>query len=372
MDLNLFESLLYKDESESLDFKRDDYQLSLKNSEKKQDLLKDMLALANSWRETTAYLVLGIDDKKAAPRVVHGIPGGNLGRNLQQFVNSKTNRPLHFSYEEIVYQEKVVGVIAIPVQQRPVYAMNDFGQVKSYAVYVRRGDTNAIAAPDEVVKMAQSLLAAETQPQLSLQFADIATHNEIGYSVSLTCREIAIKEGEKVPTYSSGTIVGAYDNEEFYRDARDYLFDSQLFKPVGFSVANVSGKIAHNVILRMKVSSSEIELRCADDIGKKPSTRRNLVAKVLRFSDRNGVEVQKRGDFFDVKIKMGSIQPGVTEFSKEPIFFACCVSKTFEFSVAVAADNLMSPQQQKFTVNFTGEKVETPLDQLLDLFDGWR
>ena len=50
MDKNLFEVLLYQNESETLDFKEDQYAFDGATDIQKSELLKDILAFANSWR----------------------------------------------------------------------------------------------------------------------------------------------------------------------------------------------------------------------------------------------------------------------------------------------------------------------------------
>jgi hypothetical protein len=51
----LIERLLYESEGDALDFKRDQYPFVGATDEQKSDLLKDILAFANSWRRTDAF-----------------------------------------------------------------------------------------------------------------------------------------------------------------------------------------------------------------------------------------------------------------------------------------------------------------------------
>ena len=69
-----------------------------------------------------------------------GIPAADHidDASLQQFVNSKTNRDINFSYQAFLYEGKSFGIITIPRQKRPFYAKKDFGMVKATEVYYRR------------------------------------------------------------------------------------------------------------------------------------------------------------------------------------------------------------------------------------------
>ncbi len=58
----LIESLLYQSEGTALDFKRDQYPFSDATDDQKSELLKDILAFANSFRQTDAYIVIGVKE----------------------------------------------------------------------------------------------------------------------------------------------------------------------------------------------------------------------------------------------------------------------------------------------------------------------
>jgi hypothetical protein len=64
----------------------------------KSELLKDVLAMANAWRETNAHI--GIAERAGGQPDVVGIGEHLDDADLQQFINSKTNRPVQFSYFE--------------------------------------------------------------------------------------------------------------------------------------------------------------------------------------------------------------------------------------------------------------------------------
>ena len=57
MNITLFEALLFEEESETLDFKRDQYRFDNATDEEKSELLKDILAFANAWRRADAYIL---------------------------------------------------------------------------------------------------------------------------------------------------------------------------------------------------------------------------------------------------------------------------------------------------------------------------
>jgi len=153
MNMTLMEELLNEDESSTLDFKRDQYPFDKASDEQKSELLKDILAFANAWRRTDAYILVGVEDVKGGRSNVVGITSHFDDARIQQFVNSKTNRPVTFSYEIFPIEGVQVGIFYFPLQDRPIYLKKDFGKLKQREVYIRRGSSTDTADPDEIAKM---------------------------------------------------------------------------------------------------------------------------------------------------------------------------------------------------------------------------
>src|SRR5256885_9467501 len=111
----LFEELLNEDESPTLDFKRDQYPFEKVDDEQKSELLKDILAFANAWRRTDAYILIGVEDVKGGRSNVVGVTAHFDDASIQQFVSDKTNRPVTFSYEVFPFESVLVGIFYIPL-----------------------------------------------------------------------------------------------------------------------------------------------------------------------------------------------------------------------------------------------------------------
>ncbi len=135
----LLEQLLREAEGPALDFKRDQYPFDGAADELKSELLKDILAFANAWRRSDAYIVIGVEETDGVCTAVVGVASHLEDANLQQFVSAKAQRPVHFAYHAVEYQGKQLGMIHIPLQQRPCFVRRRFGRVESGTVYVRRG-----------------------------------------------------------------------------------------------------------------------------------------------------------------------------------------------------------------------------------------
>lgn len=158
MDAQLFESLLYRGESETLDFKVDQYSFEKATDEEKSELLKDILAFANAWRNSNAYILLGIHEGRGGKAAALGMTKQLDDHAVHDFVNSKTQKPITFSYEVFPFDGKQCGIIEIPVQERPFFLVKDFGGLKANEVYMRRGSATGTAKPDEIAEMGKKMI----------------------------------------------------------------------------------------------------------------------------------------------------------------------------------------------------------------------
>jgi hypothetical protein len=156
----LISALLFEAESAELDFKSEQYSFEGVDDRVKSELLKDILAFSNAWRRSDAYILIGVKEVKEvkeAESVVVGITKHIDDASLQEFVNSKTNRPVDFSYNPTSFRGKQIGVIHIPVQDRPTFLKRDYGKLRRNIVYLRRGSSTVEALPDEIARMGQAV-----------------------------------------------------------------------------------------------------------------------------------------------------------------------------------------------------------------------
>ena len=154
------------EEGSTLDFKREQYRLN-KAPAGKGELLKDILAFANTQRHSAAYILVGVQEVRGGRSEVTGVEDHLDDANLHQFVNSKTNRPVEFSYSTYTIEGKSIGVIEIPVQGRPVWARKSCGIVRAKEVYVRDGSSTRQVSPDEIAEMGRG-----NPPKLQVEWGD--------------------------------------------------------------------------------------------------------------------------------------------------------------------------------------------------------
>ena len=140
----------------------------------RSELVKDILAMANASRQVTAFILIGVEEIKGGRSRIVGVQNHLDDANLHQLINSKTQRPVKFSYSSFSYKGSDIGVIEIPVQDRFFYLTQDYGNVRENVVYVRDGSSTRVASLDEVIEM-----STPKPPMLELDWVDFANEGAV-------------------------------------------------------------------------------------------------------------------------------------------------------------------------------------------------
>jgi tetratricopeptide (TPR) repeat protein len=140
-------SLISKNEGPAIDFKRE---LTLDSAKVKAELVKDIIALANS-DAPLSYLVIGVDDNKN----IIGI--SKLGEErIQQIAYRYITPPVNLLCNLITLTTKnflKIGVITIQTANRPHKVSSPIEQLSQDEVFVRRGSITTKASPEEIIRM---------------------------------------------------------------------------------------------------------------------------------------------------------------------------------------------------------------------------
>jgi len=141
--------------------------------------------------------------------------------------------------------------------------------------------------------------------------------------------------------------IGHGMNRGYLRELATYIADYGRFRPVGFAVENSSTAPAINVVIRMQIPEGPVEVRDEDDMPDEPA--RSWLTRVGPLPARwrqTDVRVSRRGDFFEVRIGLGTIQAGITEFCAAPIFIGSPESYDIAIDAVLSGDNVKIPVVQ--------------------------
>jgi len=370
------EELLYEDESLSLDVKEKQYPFEKATKEQKSELLKDILAFVNAWRRSDAFILIGVKEVRGGRSIVVGVSEHLDDAKLQQFVNSKTNRAPQFSYHEGTLDRKDVGILLIPLQDRPVYLRNDYGRLTKQTVYVRRGSSTAKASPDEVSRMASSTQPTLVHtPTLDLQFYDRRTDQMLGNRVELHTVNIELPQQHEIPKYAI-SLGGGYIlpplpdmsvDGDYYRKYARYLQVTGQTGRVELAVANRSSVTAVDACVEVTVvgETPDCTILDAAEIPSKPSKgwRMNLAYAVLNPD----IQVERLSGKWLITSSLGKIQPKTKAYTCTGVFLGARVEEEIELRARIFADNLPTPLTFVLTVHIIPERRRITLEKLLSL-----
>lgn len=157
-----FTELIERGEGKTLDYKRDRYDTTI--TKKKYDLVKDVLAMANTPRDDSAYIVLGVEKEDGQTKLL-GVNKHDDEADMQSQFTDRVHPIPEFTYEIVSYEGKSFGVIVIPpVRRGPCVPVRDYEQfLRRHQVYWRVGSKNDTASPDDI-KRIQAWADKTTEP----------------------------------------------------------------------------------------------------------------------------------------------------------------------------------------------------------------
>ena len=368
MDAKLIEHLLHEEEGVHLDFKRDQYAFRGADVHGKSELLKDILSFVNAWRRSTAYILIGVEEIKGARSKAVGVSTQLNDADLQQFVNSKTQRPVHFAYRAVHFDSVDIGIIEIPIQQRPVYVDKTFGKVKQGEVYLRRGSSTATVLPDEIAKMGIAMgdWGSTGAPQLVLEWADIDGKTIVPSpsTVRSLILEPLLPDKTFAPAESIKDIL-LFDpalNPYYSRELIGYVAKHSFFQPLGLWLHNDSEVTGRRIRFVGSISKfCGVEIR--NQIGKLPSPQRGALSiGDLSLSIRRPGEadtyptLKEYDDRWEVTIDFGDIRPQESIWSSGSIFVGSRNSVSTTLEGKLLGDNIRRPISCVLAVTFEVER----------------
>jgi Putative DNA-binding domain len=352
IDANLVERLLYEEESNELDFKREQYKFAGADDQEKSELLKDIVAFANAWRRSDAFILTGVEEIKGGKSIVIGIAQDLDDAQLQQFVNSKTQRPVLFSYRAVQVDSLRVGVIHVPMQSRPIFLTRDYGKLKAGTVYIRRGSSTAIADPDEIARMGgESFASAIPEPKLRMGLGNRGTMELRGTEVAIEVVRYFLQGG--IPDFKDRTARLPFEppsrpNSNYYREMVSYVRFKSHVGNFNIAVVNDGDVLAQDVRVVFEAGDPNdcFVLYDKRDWPRAPESHWPTLA-MPRLPVQSGlpldVTVKHVGKSWHVEAALGKIQPKDTSWTRNKLMIGASISGIYTISAKIFADNLACP-----------------------------
>lgn len=165
-------TLIAQGETEDVDFKRE---LNLQQAKGKAELIKDIIAIANSVKEV-GYLIIGVNDDKT----IIGIDKLEEER-IQQIVHTYVSPNIILKCNTVTVSKSPslkIGTLEIKGTEKPHRVTRAIEQLKQNQVFVRRGTTTAEASPEELFRMRE--MASELDREIRQYARAAERHFSLG------------------------------------------------------------------------------------------------------------------------------------------------------------------------------------------------
>ena len=343
IDEKKIEELCLKGESQTLDYKSEQYKFNRDKADK-SELLKDVLAFANAWRTENAYILIGVLEKNNGQGEIVSIPTSDVidDAKIQQFINSKTNKHIPFSSYTVTCKKGIVQVIEFKdcTQERPLFAIKDYGNVKKEVVKIRRGTSTSDASPNEIVKMAEVRIEKK-QPTLEACISSTGSseYNKDGitlHTLDVDFENQHIKPRQHDPVKN---LLNIYSDISL-RDKQNWIKECFRICNVNLRLKNLSDVQAKDLRIETDISNASVEILTVDYYPPKP--QQGPVLADIPFHNFQNRDI--------------CIHPQETYCEEKLFYLRPEDSGTADLTITIYGQNLSKPIIFKFKLNFLVEK----------------
>lgn len=361
----LFERWLYESESDSLDFKRDQYKFSGASDDEKSELLKDIVAMANSWCQGDRYIVIGIEDRSEKPNLLHGVTEHIDDASIQQFVNGKVSGICAFEYRTYTKDMKTYGILRIYVQKRPLFLLKNYGKLKANTVYVRRGSSTDEAKPDEISKMGSDQYELGTKANVEFGFFDRSNGQMIGTETDVETTYFVFLDD--IPDYyeSGHRLLSSISmtRSDYYREIVNYINFNSSFTPVHFAITNKGDREAVNLRVEIEIFTTNAEILLDGDEVDEPATdMMSGIRSVHSSIHQSAYSVDRLDDKWVICSGVDRVHAKRTLDLNGTIYIQVKESETIEGKATVFFDGQSVPYEQEFKIKLKCNRLELNWD----------
>ncbi|MEH7504944.1 ATP-binding protein [Neobacillus drentensis] len=378
----------YERESTKLDFKREQYQ-----KEKFQDLIKDIMSMANAPVEGKKYIIVGVKEKPDNTKEYFSINKDEFvdQATYQQIIRENVEPIIDFSYYPIEFDGILFGIFEIERCDNPPYMMKkDYkGILKKGECYVRRGtqqermtrrDLDDILSFKSKYQFNGKILVGfnkKLDKKLTVnavkEFTLPSTEAKEKIETILEERKINAKFGlsnvellglkmnfgypfNSLP-YEERTTETLKENlekvEETYYEHDMYYIGEELSEKINLTLRNDGEGYVEDVSIQIKIPKTE-GIWVMDEIPREPVSKNDFLGPVYMHNNFQYPSVKDEERLYIIEENIGNLkhhqyQEAFNENLR--IFFnPNSINKTFTWTYTIFAKNLPSPITGELTV----------------------
>ncbi|MCP4502424.1 MAG: ATP-binding protein [Deltaproteobacteria bacterium] len=361
------EELLYKGEGANLDYKSQQYKFSSGSNEEKSEIVKDILAMANAWGKGDRHILIGVKEQPGEAELL-GIQASDHidDAHLQQLVNGKTNRPVHFQYASVDVKGKSIGLITIEEQSRPIFLKKGFGKCEKNVVYVRRGSSTTTADPSEIAQMG----AAVTQsPDLAVLFV-VEQDGQSSAAPEIKSQLLEQESADALRACGEPEGVGPFhmairspmQNANYGEELEDFYRFHGLMREVFVVCENSGSEAARHVVVELEFDLSVNSFSIAEEQAAPEMPEETTIGRIAKFESATAprdVHVLKSGKRAIVRCDFGLLRSGEKRITETPFYLGAKQPVTVDAQVSTMAENMKrSDVAVRFKFDCSSYKVD--------------
>ena len=258
------------------------------------------------------YILIGVREVKGGRSEIIGVESHLDDANIHQFVNGKTQRPVEFSYLPFRTVDGEIGVIQIPLQERPVYLKRRFGGLDKNEVLIRDGNSTRVASPDEIARMGAEQALSGT-PQFILEWADVDQHKILHspHVVHSLLLDPMLPSDTFARRRSYGLGIDPFANRSYSKEVIVCAAERNFLTPLGFRLHNKSGTVGKRISFTGHVTKFDglVIREWIDDVPSLSLLSSRVPEIPLRDDDTPSLSVRDFDNYWEVVIDFGDVRP---------------------------------------------------------------
>lgn len=284
-----FELLLIKNEGETIDFKRENYDLINTTDDNKAKFVKDIISFANTIRKESAFIILGVETTENG-KVFHGLNKQIDDAILQDQFKTRVFPFPHFIYKTLNYKGQDFGIIEIPLKRypEPIAPVVKMRGLEPGKIYIRRGSSNSEAVGKEILLIDRWIKSVKLDHDAKREIDELlkqinsGTNNKLSYYISSALELTNQFPDTELIRFCKGELVGWYpDNVDLNENNLPTHRQSKVMASL-YQIKNVAKYGGGHISLRnelqgddrfkeidflMQESVTEIEATLDKDLG---------------------------------------------------------------------------------------------------------
>ena len=370
----LIESLLNQEEGITLDFKQKQYPFHTTSQtqtkeELRSELVKDLLAFANTQRDSSAYILIGIQEVKGGRSNVTGIGQHLLDNELHDFMNKITQRAVEFLYSPYHFDGVDIGVIEIPVQEGLFYLKTPYGKLRESTVYIRDGSSTRVAIPEEITE-----LSSPKPPLLIVNWVDTAS-NKVVCSPHLTHPLVLYPplqpdevQSKPPPARSALDFQQPRYNHDYPQDLIVYTFYKNAFISIGLQIYNQGETTGKSIRFEGQFAKRD-KFQVMDHQPKLPKEYNDAFPIIplsphLYSANEITVDLSEDDKSWKIVVEFGDIRPGEQIFTYDSLWFFSGYPGTYKMEAKIIGENIPEPIYCSLSLEFDPQNRPMNLEDI--------